>query len=328
MNKKTKYIVIFFVLLILLFLSALLSIMVGSTNVFNKNMLQQSDILLGLRLPRILLALIVGGSLSLSGAILQGIFKNPLVEPYTLGISGGANLFVCIGIAFNVTRLFEFNFIQPLTGFAGALLSIMLVYFLSKSKKELKINGMLLIGVMFSFISSSLVMLIIALSKSESAHSMIFWMMGSLDKSDPVLTTIVGIVAFMGLIISLFFSIALNAMSLGEEEAIKLGINTVISKKFLFLITSLLTGLSVSVAGNIGFVGLIIPHFMRLIVSNDNRILLIASFITGAMFLILCDTLARTILFPIGLELPVGVITGIIGGILMIFLLTKKKVKT
>jgi len=281
------------------------------------------SILCDLRLPRIILGFAVGGALSLAGVILQGMFRNPLVEPYTLGISGGAAIGVCLNIVLRFHRAFGILTL-PLFGFLGAAMVILLVYFLSVRKGILKIQGLLLTGVMISFISSSLIMLIMAISRMEDLHGIVFWIMGSLEEPNWVLIKLALIISILGLIISYRFSLDLNAFSLGEEDALHLGVNTERTKRLLFIIASLLTGCSVSVAGIIGFVGLVVPHFVRMFVGSDHRILLIGSFLTGGAFLIFCDTLARTIISP--LELPVGVITGILGGSLFVYALTKKQV--
>ena len=264
----------------------------------------------------------IGGALSLAGVILQGMFRNPLVEPYTLGISGGAALGVCLNIVFHLHR--EVGILTiPLSGFLGAILVITLVYSLSIRKGILKIQGLLLTGVMISFISSSLIMLIMAVSRTEDLHGIVFWIMGSLEEPNWFLIKLAVLVSLLGLITSYFFCLQLNAFSLGEEEALYLGINVEKTKRMLFILASLLTGCSVSIAGVIGFVGLVVPHFVRMFVGWDHRILLISSFLCGAGFLIFCDTLARTIILP--LELPVGVITGILGGSLFVYALSKKQ---
>ena len=279
------------------------------------------SILFDLRLPRILLGFAIGSSLALAGVMLQGMFRNPLVEPYTLGISGGAAIGVCLNIVLKLYRIFGVLSL-PLFGFLGAIFVITLVYSLSIKKGALKIHELLLTGVMISFISSSLIMLIMAVSHTEDLRGIIFWIMGSLEEPNWLLIKFAVLVAFLGLFISYLFCFDLNALSLGEEEALHLGINTEKTKRLLFITASLLTGFSVSVAGIIGFVGLVIPHFVRLVVGRDHRILLIASFLSGGAFLIICDTLARTIISP--LELPVGVITGILGGSLFLYALSRK----
>ncbi|MBA7490463.1 Hemin transport system permease protein HmuU [subsurface metagenome] len=281
------------------------------------------SIIFDLRLPRIILGFAVGGALSLSGVVLQGMFRNPLVEPYTLGISGGAALGVCLNIVLKMNRIGGVLSI-PASGFLGAIVVILIVYSLSARKGLLKIQGLLLTGVMISFISSSLIMLIMALSRTEDLHSIVFWVMGSLEESSWLLIKIALLVSIFGLIISYLFCFELNAFSLGEEEAQHLGVNIEKTKRLLFILTSVLTGCSVSVAGIIGFVGLVVPHFVRMFVGADHRVLLICSFLSGATFLIFCDTLARIIISP--LELPVGVITGILGGILFVYALTKRGV--
>jgi ABC-type Fe3+-siderophore transport system permease subunit len=281
------------------------------------------SILMGIRLPRILLGMGIGGALSLAGTLLQGMFRNPLVEPYTLGISGGASLGVCVNI------LWEFYAVigiiaYPLSGFIGASLVIFLVYHLNRNHQNVRSNRMLLTGVMISYVASSLVMLLMALAKTDDLQSIVLWIMGSLDEPD---TTLIGICctgSLAGLFISYFFCMDLNALALGDEEAANLGINTPRTKKILFITASFLTGLSVAVAGIIMFVGLIVPHFVRMITGPDHRILLAASFLSGAAFLTLCDVIARVIIAP--LELPVGVITGIIGGVMFIWALSRKQV--
>ncbi len=279
-------------------------------------------ILVHVRLPRIILGFAVGGSLSLAGALLQGMFRNPLVEPYTLGISGGASLGVALNILFKWHALIG-TIAYPLSGFLGALAIMMFVYGLSIRRQTMGLRDMLLIGVMVSFIASSVVMLLMAISKSEDLHGIIFWIMGSLDEPNRTLIYLSVGVAIGGLLVSYLFCLPLNALSLGEEGARHLGVNVETTRRWLFLLASLLTGLSVSVAGIIGFVGLVVPHFMRMLVGPDHRILLAGSFLAGAAFLILCDTLARTIISP--LELPVGVVTGIIGGSVFVYALAKKR---
>ncbi|MCX5692779.1 MAG: iron ABC transporter permease [Candidatus Omnitrophica bacterium] len=280
------------------------------------------NILFDIRLPRIILGFAIGGSLSLAGIILQGMFRNPLVEPYTLGISGGAALGVSLNIIFGLYKIGVLTL--PFFGFLGAAAVIMLVYFLNMRKGIVKLQGLLLNGVMISFISSSLIMLIMSLSRSEDLHGIVFWIMGSLEEPDWAIIKVTVSAAIILLIISHLFCLDLNAFSLGEEEALHLGISIERTKRLLFIIASLLTGFSVSVAGMIGFVGLVVPHFVRMFVGSDHRISLIAAFLAGGAFLIFCDTLARTIIAP--LELPVGVITGILGGSLFVYALTKREV--
>ena len=281
-------------------------------------------IIYNIRLPRVILGIAVGGALSLSGVILQGVYRNPLVEPYTLGISGGAAL----GVAFAIVLGLHFSmgsFMLPLMGFVGAVTTIVIVYIISIKQGRIRIQSMLLIGVMVSFIASSAMMLMMAITTSENLHGIIFWIMGSLDEPNRMLIWINLIVSLFGLMLSYLFVKPLNALRLGEEKARHLGINTNTSIKLMFIVASLLAGVSVAVAGVIGFVGLVIPHLMRLIVGSDNRILLISSFLGGSAFLILCDSVSRVIIMPN--ELPIGVITGIVGGLAFVLILSKASIK-
>jgi iron complex transport system permease protein len=330
MNKKKKLALIFICLLVILIIISFVSLLLGNKNtsitdlfraIVNGESVSEYSILFDIRLPRIIIGFAVGGGLSLAGAIVQGIFRNPLVEPYTLGISGGATLGVCLNLLLGLSGNLSILSI-PLFGFLGAFTVILILYTLSMKKGIIKMNGLLLTGVMISYISSSMLMLIMSLSKAEQVHGIIFWIMGSLEESSWPLIWITLIVSFTGLVISYLYCIDLNALSIGEEGAAHLGINVERTKRIYFVIASLLTGFAVSVSGVIAFVGLIVPHFLRMLIGGDFRILLISSFLAGAAFLIFCDTVARTVLSPV--ELPVGVITGIIGGCFFIYTLTKR----
>ncbi|MGQ8335697.1 FecCD family ABC transporter permease [Sunxiuqinia sp. A32] len=276
------------------------------------------------RLPRIILGVAVGGSLSLAGVILQGIYRNPLVEPFTLGISGGASLGVATTIVLGL-HLTMGSYMLPVSGFAGAFLIIFLVYTISSRKGSVNIQNMLLTGVMVSFVASSAMMFLMAISSSENLHGIVFWIMGSLDEPDNFLIWLTFIAGIVVLFASYLFVQPLNALRLGEEKALHLGINTNVAVKVLFVLASLLAGICVSVSGVIGFVGLIIPHLLRLFFGTDYRILLASSFLLGGSFLVLSDVVARTIISPN--ELPIGVITGIVGGIVFIFLMSHQKRK-
>ena len=322
----------FFLLLGLLLGVAFLSIGIGTAYIPLKKIWAvltegkggaEYSILFNIRLPRVLLGFAVGGSLSLAGVLLQGMFRNPLVEPYTLGISGGAALGVCLSLVFKISRIGG-PFTMPFSGFLGAMLVVFFLYTLSVKRGMLKIQGLLLTGVMISFISSALMMLLMAIARTEDLQGIIYWIMGSLEEPDWLLIKMAIVIALAGLAISYLLCLKLNALALGEDEARHLGIDTEKTKRYIFIIASLLTGYAVSVAGIIGFIGLVVPHFVRILVGHDHRILLACSFLAGAIFLIVCDTLARTIIAPI--ELPVGIITGILGGTLFIYALSKRKV--
>lgn len=280
-------------------------------------------VLANIRIPRTLLGFAIGGSLSLSGVILQGIYRNPLVEPYTLGISGGASLGITVAIVTGLSVISRM--VLVMFGFAGAFATIFFVYMLSTRRGAVNINRMLLVGVMISFISSSLVMFLMSITAVENIPGIIFWTMGSLNESNQYVVNGIVILSVVILAVSYLFAIPLNALRIGESKARHLGINTGVTIRLLFILTSLLTGSCIAVAGIIGFVGLIIPHITRLLVGMDYRILLVASFLNGGIFLILCDILSRVVISPN--ELPLGVITGILGGIAFIFIISHPKMK-
>ena len=330
-KKYIQWIIFIAALILLLVISIIISLSSGEVKISwlqlpeilsNKDSLEYT-VLAKIRIPRLILAISVGGALSLSGTILQGIYRNPLVEPYTLGISGGAALGIAIAIVFGIDSVSYM--VLPVFGFIGAIVTLFLVYFLSIRKGGLSINSMLLIGVMVSFVASSAMMFLMSISTTDNIQRIVFWVMGSLDESNILLIRIAFFTAVSGLILTTFFAQPLNALRLGEVKAKHLGINTNVTIKLLFLVASLLTGVAVSVAGVIGFVGLVIPHLVRLIIGNDYRIIIGSSFLGGAIFLILSDTVARTIISPN--ELPIGVITGFVGGLVFIAVLSRSKSK-
>jgi len=332
-KKYIRQILIILLLFVLLIASALFALSIGEINftltelidIFRNKSGIEYTIINNIRLPRIILGIAVGGALSISGVILQGVYRNPLVEPYTLGISGGASLGVAITIIFNLNVIFGI-YMLPLSGFIGAVITTFLVYILAIRKNYFNINRMLLIGVMISFMSSSSMMFLMSTTSAENLHSIVFWIMGSLDEPNILLIKIVFYTSVSGLIISYLFANPLNALRLGESKAKHLGVNTTFTIRFLFIIASILTGISVSVAGVIGFVGLIIPHLLRLIIGSDYRLLLLASFLGGSIFIIISDVIARTIIAPN--ELPIGVITGMIGGLVFITIMSRSKFNT
>lgn len=332
--KYLRWLIYIAALLTLLAGSAVLSLSVGEMNLGFMDVFailrkghegMEYTILSQIRLPRVLLGIAVGGALSLSGILLQGVYRNPLVEPYTLGISGGASLGVAFAIVFGLHQLIG-SFVLPLAGFTGAFLIIFVVYTISTRSGRVNIQTMLLTGVMVSFIASSSMMLLMAITSSENLHGIIFWIMGSLDEPDMSLIYITLFLSVSALIVSYLFVQPLNALRLGEEKAKHLGINTDTAIKLLFLMASLLAGVSVAVAGVIGFVGLIIPHLMRLLFGTDYRILLVSSFLSGAIFLVVSDVIARTIISPN--ELPIGVITGIAGGIAFLLMISHRSIRS
>lgn len=325
-----KWLLFLFFLLFLLGLVIVVALCIGEVTyspaeviriLFGEGDDVRAEILRKLRMPRIVLGFIVGGSLSLAGTILQGIFRNPLVEPYTLGISGGASVGVTLVMVFSLQTIWGY-FTLPMAGFIGALVTVLFIYLSAMRGHSVRIQGLLLTGVMISFVASSLMMLMMSLADSHQLQGVMFWIMGGLNETNSGLLAFIGGLSFFVLLLALMYSPVLNAMRLGIERATQLGVNAERSVRILFLFSSLLTGMCVSVAGMIGFVGLIIPQLIRYMVGTDYRILLISSFLGGGIFLILCDIFARVVIAPN--ELPIGVVTGIIGGILFIFVMTNR----
>ena len=322
-----KHILTFGLLAALLGLSFVISNLVGGSRIgFEKAMYYlfhpgssgiERDIIWQIRFPRVVLALLVGAGLACCGAVFQGVLRNPLAGPYTLGVSGGAALGATLGIVFGPAGIY-----LPLFALSGSALSIFLVYTIA-SKKRFSNSTLILGGVILSFLFSSLVLLIFAVSRAEDVHGVILWLMGDLSSAPNSLIKLMPFFILPAIGILLAFSRDLNILTLGEEKALHLGINSQQVKKILFIVVSCIVGACVAASGIIGFVGLIIPHFMRRILGVDHRLLLPASCVAGAIFLILCDTLARVIIRP--MELPVGVITGIFGGLFFLSFLIKSK---
>ena len=256
-------------------------------------------------MPRILYAVAVGGGLSIAGAVFQAILMNPLAEPYILGISSGgtfgAVLSFLIGASFLGTQLFSF---------AGALVVMLLVFFLGKRFGELEPNVLLLTGVMVGAFFSAAILLMMTLL-NDSLRTAVFWLMGNLSIADKDNLKFVLPVTFVVSFLLMLNSNKYNLLSLGADSAKQLGVNTTVFRNYTYLLSSLMIGTLVSVSGIIGFVGLLVPHVCRMIFGVDNRVVLPASFFFGASYLILCDTLARTLISPS--ELPVGAVTAIIG---------------
>jgi iron complex transport system permease protein len=281
----------------------------------------KSLIIWQLRAPRIVIAALTGAALSTVGGAFQGILRNPLADPYILGVSAGAALGACVGIALQYATGYYLASYLPLFAFLGAMLSLYLVYLSSKISYSANSTGLLLAGVAITFLFSALITVLLALSKRE-LHSMLFWLMGDLSTADWKKISLITLPVIIGCLLLFFSSLDLNALSLGEEEALHLGINTGKLRMRIFFIGSIIIATVVSFTGLIGFVGLIIPHIARLLIGPDHRVMLPASALLGAIFLILCDTLARMVISPS--EIPIGAITALVGAPMFIYLLRRK----
>ena len=275
-------------------------------------------ILFKIRLPRILLAGLVGFTLSLGGVVFQALLRNPLAEPFILGVSSGAAVGAIIGIFFG----YGFTFGVPLLSFVGALFTILLVMGISSRHGGLESSTLLLTGVIINAFFTAVIMFFITTASDSRLHSMLFWLYGDLSQSKYVQLSIsLPFILIVSCIIYIF-SRHLNLIVGGEESALQMGVEVELLKWIAFLGISLITGIVVAFSGIIGFVGLIVPHLMRMILGPDHRLLIPASSLGGAVFLIAADTLARTIISPS--ELPVGVITAFLGAPFFIYLLKSR----
>lgn len=280
------------------------------------------DVLLYIRLPRVILAAAVGASLGTAGAVFQGLFRNPMADPYVLGVSSGAALGAILAILTGGSLYFAGFTAVPLFAFAGGTLSITLVYYLARVGKAVPVMTLLLAGIAVSAFLSAMVSLLTYFS-GEQLHQVVFWMMGGLGGASwPKVLAMLPYV-LIGFLIIYYHARELNILLLGEETARQLGVETERVKKIVMTGASLLVAAAVSMSGIIGFVGLIVPHFIRLAAGPDHRFLLPASALLGASMLIAADTVARTIIAPT--ELPVGIITAMVGAPVFIYLLKKRK---
>jgi iron complex transport system permease protein len=316
MNRNLKKRIL--LLLAVLVLAVLWGIVRGSVNIpLGDLLLRENQPIVNLRIFRVLMALVAGVGLAVSGVVLQAILKNSLAEPYLLGTSSGAGLGAVIAIVAGISRLY-----LPLAAFVGALFSIILVYNLAKQNNKIPEQSLILSGVIVSVALSAIIVFLISLSSSEALHGMTWWLWGSLQVYDFKLLGIVTLVVFFGVAVIYVFAQDLNAISIGEEEAVHLGIDTEKVKKILIIITSLVTASLVCICGIIGFVGLMIPHMMRLLVGPNHKVLIPATCIGAAIFMVVCDTLSRIIFPP--LEIPIGVITALLGAPTFMFMLKRK----
>jgi iron complex transport system permease protein len=279
-------------------------------------------IVIDIRLPRVMLAGLVGAALAAAGATYQGLFRNPLADPYLIGVAQGAALGAVIGFLLpSGWHALGFGII-PLLAFAGALISTTVVYLLARVGKTLPVTTLILAGVALGALLSSIVSYLI-ISSGDKLHSIMFWLMGSFSLSQWSEAIMVLPYMLVGLVVLLLYARSLNLMQLDEEQAQQLGINVERLKLVLLGAATLITAAAVSFVGIIGFVGIIIPHAVRLIWGADYRFLLPLSILTGAIFLILADILARTVLAPV--EIPIGVITAICGAPFFLYLLRRRK---
>ncbi len=320
--KKNKKFSAFLSLGVILFLSLLLTIFIASLlgseklSFFGLNESQQA-ILFDIRLPRILVGACVGASLAVAGASLQSLLRNPLAEPYLLGVSNGAALGTMLAFVFFA----QIEFARPVMAFAGASLATFAVYQMAKSRAGMNTERLVLSGVIVTTFLSSIIVLLTSLLDAAKLRSFTFWLLGDLSQATKNGFYLTLIVSVIGTIILSSQAKALNLMMIGERDAFDFGVEVKKTRLIVFGTASALVGISVAASGSVGYVGLIVPHLVRLAIGSDNRLVVPFSAIVGAIFVVSADTIARVAIAP--RELPVGAITALVGAPLFIYLLRK-----
>ncbi|MFZ3072859.1 MAG: iron ABC transporter permease [Thermodesulfobacteriota bacterium] len=290
----------------------------GPINPFTTDPLSK-EILFALRLPRLLTAVIVGASLGASGAVLQGILRNPLSDPYILGISSGAALSAAMGLVLGITTTGYFSL--PLLAFIGAVITCVIVGVLGKKNAAFTPERLLLAGIGLGFLFTAILMLLMSLSSDYGVRRTLLWIFGDLSYSGWALMPYGFILSAIGLGAAILRSNALNALALGDEFAHSLGFSPSKERFIFFVAASLMTAVSVTMGGIIGFVGLLIPHAVRFLTGSGARLLLPLSALFGATFLALADAIGKTVISPT--EIPSGIITSIIGAPYFIYLIRR-----
>lgn len=270
-----------------------------------------------LRMPRVFFAMAVGAALSVGGLVFQALLRNPLAEPYILGISGGAAIGAIVGILIGLSRFPGVS----LTAFAGSLATLGLLLFMSSGRFFLRRETLLLSGVMVNAFCTAIIMFLISMTQDSRLHNIIFWMMGDLGQGDLLQAGLLSAILLLCFGIVFWYSNTMNLLLMGRELAQTTGINIQRVTIILLVVTSLMISATVSQCGLIAFVGLVVPHTLRLLLGSDHRILFPACLLGGGTYMILCDVLARTL--PREGEMSVGVITAIIGAPLFIILLKR-----
>lgn len=279
-------------------------------------------ILFETRLPRVLLAAIVGVALGTAGAALQGLLRNPLAEPHLIGVSGGAALGAVVAVIAGGQGVFASAAVLPIAASIGALLSMLVVYRLALVSGRLQPYVLLLAGVVYNAFAGALIMFVNSIADHYQAYGILYWLMGNLSTQGYGLVAAIAGYVGIGSLWLMRHARDLNLLSLGEESALQLGVDVDRVRRDTFFASSLLVGAVVSVSGMIGFVGLIVPHVTRLLLGADHRLLLPASALAGAVFLVWADTVARTLLGSV--EIPVGVVTALCGGPFFVYLLQRE----
>ncbi len=339
-TRKLTYSSFYIGLSLLLIISLIISARVGAVNIsyekiFSYLFQSQEDsiersLFLKIRLPRVILCAFVGAALSVSGALMQALFRNPIVEPGLVGTSSGAAFGAAFVFVMGKTLtgpLADFigPFMLPLFAFAGGLLATMIVYRLSNVFGKTNVNTLLLAGIAVNALANGGTGFFSYVARDPQARSITFWNLGTLSGADWNAVYLVGISTLVGILVALRFSKSLNALLLGETEAGYLGINTERMKVQLIILNTFIVAMATSIVGVISFLGLIVPHLLRIMKSSDNRFLIIGSALLGAILLNLADMLSRVIVKPS--EFPIGIITAFVGAPVFLFLLIRNSRK-
>lgn len=336
-DKRLKTVIVLVTMVVILIITAIIGISLGPITIpFKETLLiflhkmklihytgfteQQWVVITEIRLPRVLVASLVGAALAIAGVAMQGLFRNPLVEPGYIGVSSGAALGAVCAIFFGWSAFS--SWLLPLSAFAGAIIAMSLILLVWKVTRKNDIVILLLLGIGMNSFFSAVMNVMVAVSKNEQElRSIVYWLQGGLEARTWEHVLIISIPILMGCLILFFFGNRLNIMLLGDDHAKTSGVNTRLTRNIILTIAALITGAAVAVSGIIGFIGLVVPHILRLIIGPDHRLLLPASALGGAIFLILADLISRMILQPITLQ--VGVVSALIGAPLFILLILK-----
>ena len=339
MKKSVLKPLVIFISLFLVILTAVLGISFGAVRLKVSTILEvllsgyrggargnpSFEIIWNLRVPRVLLALLVGGGLSVSGTAVQALFRNPLAEPYLLGVSGGAAFGASLFTYLAILGLSLPSFLGlPGFAFLFSLIAVVIVYKVAQVKGTIPRERLLLAGVALSFLFSAFTAFFLYLTVVQRPQ-LLFWLLGGFSRARWGLLFTFAPIIFLGSLLFFLFWRELNAFLMGEEEALSIGVPVETIKKVILAVVALVTGASVGAAGIIGFVGLMVPHISRRLIGGDHRFLLLESFLVGATLMVLCDLLARIILSP--LEIPVGIVTSLLGVPFFLWLLKKRSLQ-
>lgn len=282
------------------------------------------NILWNIRIPRVVIAAIVGAALAIAGAAFQGLLKNPLADPYTLGISSGASVGAVITIYFGISIPMLGHFTPTIFSMVGAFMTMLIVLIFARLvDKTMKMETLILTGIIFSAFLGAGLSLMLALTSEDNLREILSWTMGSVSMRGWNYVQIALPFFVIGMLIIMFYRRELNAMVYGEERAKNLGVNVTKSKYGILVGGSILTGGAVAVSGTIAFVGLVVPHMVRLMIGSDHRHLLPMSMLNGASLLVICDLVSRTIIAPV--ELPIGVITSFLGAPIFAYIFYRQR---